>query len=913
MAKYTKEPLRVYDEPITIDKFTGGINNTPANESMHDNELRDAVNWHYNETVLERRLGAKIIADLVKLENIEDVNYARRQGTFIYGIGVNTYVIHICDGRIFYANIPTDLLDAQVEDSDAELEVFESVISVASGDLSTKLKNYNGGGTYNITGNPLNEYEGLILYCNEDTLPDTHDGYLYTDKTDSNATILRIQNTKKVEGIGIKDRYEVNRETITDDTFRLASGTRYIKIFETSEVVDEETIYTLTSQVVQPLTPTGWNYAKIGMNKLSPYPIQLIVNKYDAVETFMSAIKCGNLKKYIGETNLSFEAVMDFPSGKTAQDYYFRWEAMKLNSIGAPQTGWVTLNNGVRASFENAGSKGKSILSGANTTVTSLLSPSAGDKINVRCTFCERFETIDTLDEQATAVTTHITETLDCNTATNGSYTAGTYSDFKVDVLKDYGSTYVQLEIVGTSGAAAPTAANSTFLSIHSCRKIISDGNNLILYDDYLGSGNWYKSVVEKFNYFTDKGSLNFQTDKNEALIKAINFEGNIVCFAYNKEIGGNISVVLGSGDDIDSGDGYYAPYRRKIANTSITTDHPNTVQVIENSLIFKFRDTVYIIDSKQLDADRVDVVAVNDKLKHYTWLKQIQITATEQHTFDTVGMVQMPNIHDEKLFLSTPYENRVYSEVTEDYYALIYPDQKLRWKMYFKLPVRYEGDPKTYYPWLRDISETAFDVTDVCYLKGVSTLVTNSGKLVQFTSLDYKDLSNTIYNSKLITKAYDLGYPKFIKFLQNLNVYYYRDYNVPFTLNVDIKNEADMDIYGLVYNAYLEHDEDLAENSYTYRDTLVDKIIYRGLEPIEQRMLIADYTTLEGSILGPQPRYISKVFTPINMRPFLSISVTLDIADATNVTIGSLGFNFVSAKQPDESLQNYYGKIINF
>lgn len=884
MARYVKENLRVYDEPITISKFTGGINNTPANESMQDNELRDAINWHYNETVLERRLGGKIIADLVNIEDetlFPGVNIARRQGTFIYGIGDNTYIIHIVDGRIFYSLIEEDLLNLP-EGKDLRLDMSELTINITT---LTKLMNYNGGGVYNITGQASNELEGLVLYCNEDTLPDTHDGYLYTNKADSNATVLRLQNTKPMEGIGIADE------------FRLASGTRYIRIYESND--------TLVGEVVQPVVPTGWEYSQIGLNRLSPYPLQLAQSKYDAVSTFICLIKCGNLKKYLGQTDIDFEAILDFPAGKTVNDYYFRWDAMKLNSAGVPQTEWVVISDGTSRTYSSSSSKGCYKLDDVKTA--ELCSPSAGDKILVRCSFAERFETVSQMDELGDITTATVTETVKYNTKTDGTYSEGTKEDFKVDVLGTFGSVYVTLDIVAQQSLVTAESIDSKFQAIHSCRKIISNGSILILYDDTPNTGNWYKAVVEKYNYFVDKGILNFQTNKNEKLIRAKLFEGNIVCFAYNQEIGGNISVVLGSGDDVDAKDGYYSPYRRKIVNTDITADHPNTIQVIENSLVFKFRDTIYLIDSKQLDADRVDAVPVNDKLKHYTWLKDIQYRASVDRTFDTANMIQMPNIHDELLFEGIEFENRIFSEVTEDYYALIYPEQKLRWKMYFKLPLRYEGDPKIYYPWLRDISDSAFDVSGTCYIKGISTLVTNSGKLVQFTGLTYKDLDSDTYSSKLVTKAYDLGYPKFIKFLKNLNVYYYRDYIQPFTLDIEIKNEADVDIYGLVYKASLEHSED--DN----RDTIVDRIIYTGMEPIEQKILVADYNTIDNAILGPQPVYTSKVFTPINMRPFLSISVILEIADATNVTIGSIGFNFVTAHQPDESMQNYYPNIINF
>lgn len=888
MARYEKESIRIYDEPISYDKFAGGINNTPSNESMSDNELRDAINWHYNETVLERRLGARIIADLSNLDLCDCLNTERLQGTFIYGIGTRTYVLVAVDGKIFYSIITKDMLDA-IDYTIPPLEMIELEIPVTS----TKLVNFNGGGAYNITGSPSNEAEGLVMYNNLNlaagTIPDIHNGYLYTDKTNSNKTTLRFQNTKPVEGIGIKSKQKVNGSEIVEDEFRLASGTRLIRAYEENNV--------LKAMIIQPEVPTGWEYRNLGVNKLSPYPLQLVEGTHDIAATGMSVILAGHLKKEASATNLSFNAILDYAAGKTSKDYYFRWDAMVLSSTNVPESGWVIINDGTQRTFSDTNSKGLDKLTDVKVAE---LNGTVGKKIRVRCTFAEGFETISNLNASLETETAIVTETLAVNTNSSGSYTLGSLDDYKIDALKSFGSTYVTIEIVANGTVPTPEP-DSEFLNIHSCRKILSDGNNVIVYGDKSKTGGWYKAIIEKYNYITDKGGLNFQTNKNEELIKAINFEGNIVCFAYNEEIGGNISVVLGSGDDYDDGSGYYSPYRRKIANTNITTDHPNTVQVVENNLIFKFRDTIYLIDSKQLDADRIDVMSVNDKLKHYTWLKD------SSETFDTDSMVQMPNIHNNALFGNVAYEQRVYSEVTEDYYALIFPVQKLRWKMYFKLPIKYQGDPKTYYPWLRDTSENAFDIRSVFYLKGISTMVTKNGKIIQFTSLDYKDLGTDTYSSKIITKAYDLGYPKFIKYLNTLNVYYYRDYSQVFTLDVELKNEADHDIYGLVYKASHEYAED--DN----KDTIVDRIIYKGVQPIDKELLVADRTTLDNAILGPQPRYTSKVFTPINMSPFLSISVVLTINDATNVTLGSLGFTFVTAQNPDESMQNYYGNIIKF
>lgn len=866
MARLEKDNMRIYDEPITYDSFTGGINNTPSNEKMDVNELKDAINWHYNEGVLERRLGAKVLAtldNLFELEAFEGVNTSNFQSVDIYGVGDNIYMIMMVDGRLFYAQVSTDITYA-LDVEQQSLTVYEITIPVAEAKLSTT----DGGGLYNLTGEKENEFEGLILYKIEDEIPEAHDGYVLKE---NNEHKLILQNKNLAEGVGINDE------------FYLASGTRIIKIYE------EDTV--LKGKVLKPKIPSGGEYSSIGLNRLSPYPLTLIKETFDASHAFISAIITDNINILATKEGITLEAILDYPPGKASNDYFFKWEFMRLNSSNVPQTDWVAINNGAARLFKTAGSKGLNKLTGVKA---SSFGVSTGDKVKIRCTFTEDFERVSVID--GTLQTERVLEDVYKNSNSAGGLTIIADTDYKKDPLQAFGATFVTLDIVAEIPDALP---DDKFLRIHSCRKVLADGYNLIFYMDKDNTGDWYKCAVKQYDYISDKGNLNFQTNKNERLLKVVNFEGNIVAFAYNDQIGGNISVVTGAGDDVDTGDGYYSPYRRRIGHTEISTDHPNSVQVIENNLIFKFKDNFYVINSNQLDSDRIQLHCVNDKLKHFTWIKR----ATE--SFDEMTMPQMPSVYNNALFPNTPYERRLYTEVTEDYYGVIYPAQNLKWKMYFKLPIRYQDDPKTYFPWIRDVSERAFNIVGGLYIQGLSTMITSTGQVINFTDTNYKDLGTDGYPSILETKAFDLNYPKFIKFLRTLNVYYYRDFSHPFTLTMHLKNEHGVDIYGTKY--VISHDYEETED----QDTTIDRINFNPRESIDQELLIPGHTPLGEAIIGEHPSYISKVFTPINMVPFLSVSARLHVADTTNVILGSLGFNFVTGGLPDTSMGNYYPNII--
>ena len=94
------------------------------------------------------------------------------------------------------------------------------------------------------------------------------------------------------------------------------------------------------------------------------------------------------------------------------------------------------------------------------------------------------------------------------------------------------------------------------FILIHSCTKILADGNKLLLYGDRFNSGQWFKTIINNPYYITDRGSLSFKTTKNESLIKVVPFQGNLIAFANSDNVGGSIHLIQGNGDDYDDQSG---------------------------------------------------------------------------------------------------------------------------------------------------------------------------------------------------------------------------------------------------------------------------------------------------------------------------------------------------------------------
>ena len=330
---------------------------------------------------------------------------------------------------------------------------------------------------------------------------------------------------------------------------------------------------------------------------------------------------------------------------------------------------------------------------------------------------------------------------------------------------------------VGNNSAVSTLFNNSidiedTFKVINSCTKILADGYKLILYDDNYNSGMWYKSIISNPYYISDRGNLSFKTKKNERVIKVIPFQGNLIVFANAENVGGSIHIVSGNGDDYNSNDGYYSPYQRRTINSSISCDNPNTIQVCDNILVFKYFNRIYYINASDLDNEVVKVTPCNDRV-----------------------LSKNTNV-------AIPWEdNNCISVVTKDYYALIWKEKYtiddnnelilehpgMRVKMYYKLASQI-NDNSYAMPWLRDESEY-FNVDYILYIKG-NPIYLYHNLLLNFNGSTYEDLNKEV-TTKIILRGYDLEYPKLIKLIHSVILYYHRNQASQVKIQVIVRNEA--------------------------------------------------------------------------------------------------------------------------
>ncbi len=327
---------------------------------------------------------------------------------------------------------------------------------------------------------------------------------------------------------------------------------------------------------------------------------------------------------------------------------------------------------------------------------------------------------------------------------------------------------------------------NEKFLAINSCNRIISDGNKLLLYGDTNHSGWWYKSVISNPGYFTDRGCLSFKTTKNEEVVKVVPFQGNIIVFANNPELGGSIHLVSGNGDDYDPGgtQSYYSPYQRKTINSAVSCSNGNTVQVCDNILVFKYYDRLYYIAASDLNQDIVNVTSCNDRVK----------TNRDEYAIKWGKTLYDTNI---------PWDDdSCVSEVTDTYYGILWPAKfdkdeygeeymvhpGIRAKMYYKMANQIK-DNSYVFPWLKDVSDGIFDAKNIINLKGRPVYYFHD-QLVSMSEKVYNDLGID-YPCKIQLRGVDLNYPKLYKMIDSVILYYHRNQYKTVDIKAIIKNEA--------------------------------------------------------------------------------------------------------------------------
>ena len=239
------------------------------------------------------------------------------------------------------------------------------------------------------------------------------------------------------------------------------------------------------------------------------------------------------------------------------------------------------------------------------------------------------------------------------------------------------------------------------------------------------------------------------------------------------------------------------------------------------------------------------------------------------------------------------PWEdNSCISEVTEDYYALIWKEKfyieedeliqehpAMKIKMYYKQP--FEIANKYFFPWLRDESEY-FNVDFILYIKGKPIYLYNN-TLITFNNKVFTDFDRN-YKCKVHFRGEDLNYPKMLKLLNNVLVYYHRNQYSKIDFELIVKNEA----------GHLLINEDCN------RASLQDLKAIRTGDTIED-----GGTRLDSTILD------SKVFNTRYKFPLLLADSIIQSENNKDFSISSITYNYLTTETPDTTSYDLYSTIM--
>lgn len=922
MSSIKKYQLPIYDPPAVYADFNGGINTSLSNETLQANELRDGLNCHYSNSALINRPGASLLKRLhIPLET------GKSQGDFIYSTDDNSWMISVRNGHIFYGAYGTDtdiymeMLPIRIKRTErfddpenyiANLKTYDTIdYTVEHEGFIYKYYKYSGEGG--------SEDEPVII---DDT---SEEGSDVTDDDDYEETLI-IQNTKPVQGIPV------------DDYFLMATGTRILKI---KEGKNDEGTTILFGEILDAKKTTAWDYNKIGPNNLSPFPNYYVEGVNNTPMTEIGQILTNPNELALDQTDWEFKAIIACQSGYDISDFYYTWE-VKIEGI----TDWKKLLWwNASKNTDNASSKGVHTLNTTREKVEEALGQAleAGQKILIRCGLTSKFAQNLILDDK----------TYQKEVDEFGEFVSEQASAI-------YSRTHITKTILETY-EPVPEDVDQYFYNIHSCTKVIADGQKAIFYDDAYGTCEWFKTVINQYNYITYNGGLSFKTTKNERLTGVVVFDTNIVVFADNPQLGGNISVVTGNGDDYNADD-YYSPYKRSIVNTNVSCDAYNTIQVADNYIIFKYRKDIYMLDTNGLsNSDTVKVQTINDMVKQKLNsiefpLDRIREPKNDEHLeydFHELNQCLKPD--------------EIFSEVTDGYYGLIFPNQGffedtltvpnmidkmyegsnpayvnrlienvhlkpgLRWKCYFRDGKLYQNKTKEQYPWLRDVGYL-FDIVSVLYIEGVPCFIRKNGDLIKFDRQDGTNYTNDNYKLRFRSKAYNMENAALCKFLDNVCLYYNRDFDDIAYTTLWIHNEAGYEIYGPENEAFItlrqgQLDQVRYGERIKFDDALTlmekDKPIeqyedYSYIDPQDKPVeILNDYKGIvgnNGNWISPvlnRPSFTSKTYTPRWRFPFLSAQVTFEIKINQAFSLSALNFSYTTSDMPDFTREKLYREIM--
>jgi len=222
MSEFYKQPLILDDQPAKYEDFSGGINNDRNNENIKRNQLREALNTHYDNGDLTKRLGAEVFKNLIYNDSDPDRHRNIVQGVFTFVGAYAHYLIVQRDGFIYYSTLGESNTLNMIE---IPIIINDNKAKYDATNLTIGLEKYivnPGDNKWEVIPDLLLDNDGYLLQEaiitgeDEDKVDDKYLSGIYIPAT----TRLILQNYRTVQS------------AVFNDTLYMATGTRFLKIFE---------------------------------------------------------------------------------------------------------------------------------------------------------------------------------------------------------------------------------------------------------------------------------------------------------------------------------------------------------------------------------------------------------------------------------------------------------------------------------------------------------------------------------------------------------------------------------------------------------------------------------------------------------------------------------------------------------
>lgn len=921
-----KYPLYVSDEPITYRSFVGGINSDPSNEHLAPNELRDALNVHYQSGGIVKRKGAKVLSTVVSTEDIVNV-----QGVSLYTNKI-TYIIIAADGKLYYGiytpNAEISITRLPIKFRPANKALIHNPLDLSIGldkYFLNNLPNFLNHDGYVIESSSFNNVnfignyyllnEGFVLEANDYFLKDN----LYYRFIGSTETpTLAISFIKPPTGLTNSNTYwsKLNDEEVFDTV----EGEQVLKNYlNTVPFWSSFSIKYYKDQLIKTQEGETIKYFKCLKEHIVRNDLEIETSELFTLYTGVEeSLIFQNTKNIEGGT---YNNILYLATGTRIVEVFPDSNGKLLAFVLLPKTlnsvTYTTIGNNYLSPFPELcldTEKDQAITSigaliplyylSGGTEKQFVLKPimtlAANEEMNEYKFRWEKF-----VDNQWIVVKRFLDNTL--TTVTLSGQPSQINFDLSYLVVNDadkykYRVTFAKsFEIQQTPTATNETVyvyesligANGSRINDLKINKI--DGSFFgqaasVIYDVNQKPNQLFKTIQSCSRVHTDGNKFLFYDDSFNSgewfktvienpnyitLRGGLSFKTNkneslikVVAFAgyiiaFANSVNIGGSIHLVQGNGDDvESDQFYSPYRRKTISPNVSCDNPETVQVAENLLFFKHFDTVYYIQAGDLNAGEVSLNSANDKIRL-----------------------------ENKNFVIPWNDNNCISEITEDYYGLFWPEKNIvedgqviqvypatRIKLYYKYYTNISG--KIYFAWLRDES-VLFNTRHFFYVNSKPIYLYNN-TLVSTNENYYKDFDE-VYTCYVKLKAYDLEKPKMYKLLDNVTLFYNRNQYSEIDIEVEGINEAGHKIIEW-------KNKPLTQNKKTLR--VGDKL--------NNEVVKLDSTLID-----------SKVINSVYKFPFLLVEIVVKSTSEKDFSFSSITFNYSTVDIPDQNPYGLYKNIV--